>query len=113
MKAHCKNSFYPFKKQTLYSFDAEEVFQHIETPLCIKNSDSSDLGVLNDCICIYMEFASIEILVMSKNDNRKSWTTKFVFDYDWIWSKKRVYTLLNIWKAKNCNATHSFQSRML
>ncbi|KAK1365150.1 hypothetical protein POM88_040711 [Heracleum sosnowskyi] len=85
--------FYPFKKPfpslickwIIPLVEEEEVFQQIETPLCLKNSNSSDLGVLNDCLCIYTEFSSIEIWVMRKNDNRKSWTKKFVFDKDWIW----------------------------
>lgn len=92
------NGFYywlDINKHVLYSFDGEEeVFEQIETPICIKNSNSSDLGVLNGSLCIYMEFAAIEIWVMSKNDNSiESWSKKLVIDNDWIWSDKSLHPL--------------------
>lgn len=67
------------RRHIIYSFNAEEeVFEQIQTPPRIKYFMSSNLGLLNGCLCICMKSYIIELWVMSEFGDEKSWTKKFV-----------------------------------
>ncbi|KAK1375121.1 hypothetical protein POM88_031314 [Heracleum sosnowskyi] len=68
------------KKYIIYSFNAEEeIFEQIQTPSRIKSFYSSNLGLLDGCLCICMKYYNyIELWVMSGDGDEKSWTKKFV-----------------------------------